>query len=271
MIFEFGKYAGTLLTPPGIIVVIGLLGLLLQIRWRWLGYAVTGAAIFALLALSSPLAGQRLLAGLEQQNAAIAPSVTAKELRQRAQAIVVLAGGRSESPPEYVGDTVNNLSLQRLRYGATLHRISKLPILVSGGAPFGEATSEAELITQVLKDEFGIGVRWVETKSRNTFENAEYSAKILSGAGIRQVLLVTHAFHMPRSRWAFEQFGVEVIPAPTAFTTLGRFERGPFGYLPAAYGLRRSNQALSERIGLLWYQWRYKPATPSKDEPTSTK
>jgi len=264
MILEFGKYMGALVTPPGIIIVVALFGLLVQIRWRWIGYAITAAAILTLLPLSSPVASHHLIASLERQNPALSPKLTGKELQNRAQAIVVLGGGRYDAPPEYPGDTVSNMTLERLRYGAVLQRASKLPLLVTGGSVFGEPVSEAELMARTLKDDFGIEARWVETKSRNTFENAEYTSTILNGAGVRRILLVTHAYHMPRSRWVFEQYGFEVVPAPTSFNTLGKFERGPFGYLPTAYGLRQSNRAISERIGLLWYKWRYKPTAANK-------
>ena len=264
MILEFGKYMGALVTPPGIIIVVALFGLLLQIRWRWIGYAITAVAIFALLPLSSPIAGHHLISSLEKQNPALSPKLTGKELHDRAEAIVVLGGGRYDAPPESLGDIVSNMTLERLRYGAVLQRASKLPLLVTGGSVFGEPAAEAELMAKTLKDDFGVEARWVEKKSRNTFENAEYTSAILNNAGIRRILLVTHAYHMPRSRWVFEQYGFEVVPAPTGFNTLGKFERGPFGYLPTAYGLRQSNRALSERIGLYWYKWRYKPSTSSK-------
>jgi uncharacterized SAM-binding protein YcdF (DUF218 family) len=271
MIFELGKYAGVLLTPPGVIVLIALLGLLLQIRWRWIGFTVTAASIFALLLLSSPLVGQRLLAGLERKHPALPPGLSGTALRERAQAIVVLGAGRYTRPPEYESDTVSGMALERLRYAATLHRASGLPLLVSGGSPFAEPVAEAELMATVLKTDLGISTRWVESKSRNTFENARFAADMLQAEGIRRVLIVTHAAHMPRSRWAFEQVGLVVVPAPTGFTTISSFERGVFGYLPAAYGLRRSSTALHERIGLFWYQWRYKPTTAGPEAAISVK
>ena len=50
---------------------------------------------------------------------------------------------------------------------------------------------------QSLEEEFGVPVRWIEPESRNTHENAVRSAEILRAEGIREVVLVAHAFDMP--------------------------------------------------------------------------
>ena len=64
-------------------------------------------------------------------------------------------------------------------------------------------------------------MKWVESRSLDTRENAARSAEILLPAGARRIVLVTHAAHMRRSVEAFERAGFTVIPAPTAFL-LGR-------------------------------------------------
>ncbi len=66
------------------------------------------------------------------------------------------------------GDSVSRRALERLRYGAYLHRLTGLPILVSGGAPYGEPVSEAELMQAALVSDFRVEVKWVEDKSANT-------------------------------------------------------------------------------------------------------
>jgi uncharacterized SAM-binding protein YcdF (DUF218 family) len=68
-----------------------------------------------------------------------------------------------------------------------------------------------------LEEDFGVPVRWTESASRDTRENAVNSARILRDAGVRKVLLVSHAIHLPRAQAEFEAAGMEVIPAPTAF------------------------------------------------------
>jgi len=62
---------------------------------------------------------------------------------------------------------------------------------------------------ETIEAEFGVPIRWVESESRNTFENARYSAQILQGAGIQRAFLVSHAWHMPalqKSAYAFHEY-----------------------------------------------------------------
>ena len=72
-----------------------------------------------------------------------------------------------------------------------------------------------------LEEDFRQPVKWVESRSLDTRENAARSAEILLPAGARRIVLVTHAAHMRRAVEAFEHAGFTVIPAPTAFL-LGR-------------------------------------------------
>jgi uncharacterized SAM-binding protein YcdF (DUF218 family) len=110
---------------------------------------------------------------------------------------------------------------------------------------------EAAIMKEVLIEEFHVPVQWVEEKSHNTLENARFSFDILKGAGITRVYIVTHALHMPRSIRAFEMAGFQVVPAPTGFTT--RCRTSVLDYLPNAYALVGSAEALREWIGRLWY------------------
>ena len=260
------KVLGLLLTPPGVIILIAFVGMLIHIKWYWLGNIITWLSIIALLVLSLPLTGHNLMATVESQAKPL-PSHRAKELCRQACAIVVLGGGRNEDAPEYGADTVGAATLERVRYAAYLHRLTGYPILASGGAPFGEKTSDAALMQAALERDFQVRVKWVETTSPTTYENAAHSAAILGPAGIPNIYLVTHAAHMPRAQWAFENAGFNVIPAPTAFTALGKSERTVLGYLPSAGGLGLSSNALHERLGLLWYKLRYGREQPAAAKP----
>ncbi len=249
------KIVGHLLTPPGLVLSVAILGYLLRIRWPRFGSLVIGLGLASLYVLSVPFTGRQLLAGLETPYAPL-PPLTPETAAKQADAIVILGGGRYPDAPEYGGDTVNQYTLERLRYGAYLARETKLPVLVSGGALFGEKTPEAELMAAALGHDFGIKPRWLEGKSATTYENARYSAQILHAAGIRRVFLVTHAWHMRRAVWSFTMFGVNVVPAPLGFATLSAAERGPLDLLPSAHGLTLSALAFHERIGLMWYRSR---------------
>ncbi len=178
--------------------------------------------------------------------------VSAADL-QKAQAIVVLGGGRYRDPPEYELDTVSEPSLVRLRYAARLQRKTGLPILVSGGLPDGGSVSEADAMKRALEEDLGARVQWVEGQSNNTNQSARDAARLLGAAGIQRILLVTHAWHMPRSVISFSREGLDVIAAPTAFN---REPHDPLDYLPTSY--KKSRNALHEWIGFVWYRLRGK-------------
>jgi len=265
------KIGGLLLTPPGVIVLVVLVGLLLQLRWRALGSLVALVGITVLFALSLPFTGRALIAPLEAAASALpAATLTPEDAKKQADAIVVLGGGRYARASEY-GDTdaVNEATLHRLRYAAWLHRRTGLPILVTGGAPFGEETAEALLMQATLEEDFQVRPKWAEARSRNTHENAVLSKEILAAAGVRRVYLVTHAWHMPRAQWAFINAGFDVVPAPMGFSTLGKGEREGLGYLPSMHGLALSTLALRERLGLAWYKYKYATAAtvPAMNAP----
>jgi uncharacterized SAM-binding protein YcdF (DUF218 family) len=249
------RVASHLLTPPGIVLIAALLGYLVRLRWRWLGGFFVGASIAALFVFSVPLATKRMLAPLEDQYPPL-PTLTHDAAVKLADAIVVLGGGRYADAPEYGGDTVNDYTLERLRYAARLAKQTGLPVLVSGGRPYSDDAPEAELMRDVLEKDFGVKARWLETRSTNTLENARYSADLLHDAGVRRVLLVTHAWHMPRAMWAFSTTGINATAAPMGFTTFTGVERNFLGYLPSADGLELGSLAFHERIGLLWYRSR---------------
>jgi uncharacterized SAM-binding protein YcdF (DUF218 family) len=80
--------------------------------------------------------------------------------------------------------------------------------------------------------------------------------KRLAAKGVNRIVLVTSAWHMPRSVWCFESHGFEVIPAPVDYLT----EQEAYdlrSYLPRWTTLSDSGQALHEYLGLLWYRLRY--------------
>jgi uncharacterized SAM-binding protein YcdF (DUF218 family) len=168
-------------------------------------------------------------------------------------AIVVLSADarRSDIPGE--PDTVGRLTLERLAEAARQQRRLGLPILVSGGGPRG--TSLAVLMSRVLQEDFRVPVQWREERSRNTFENALYSAEILRGAGIRTALVIAHPWDMARALWSFRAVGYPVVPSP--IPEGGSPSPSVAAFLPQVPALLQSHYALHELIGLAWYRMRY--------------
>ena len=242
--------AAALLIPPGLLLVLLLLGLWLSRRSLRGGNSLVVAAATALYMLSTPLAGNLLLRWWEAAPAA------ASELGPGggAQAIVVLGGGIYGKAPEYGGDTVHAMTLVRLRYASLLQRQSQLPLLVSGGNPAAEGSDEAQTMRRTLEQDFGVPVRWSENRSLNTLGNARLSREILARENITRILLVTHSWHIPRARLAFEHAGFSVIAAPTIHSTRRRLRVTDL--LPDAGALLGSSLVFHEMIGMVWYRVR---------------
>lgn len=247
VLFWLKKLAAAALLPPlGPLLLIGL-GLLLAHRHRRSGLALAWLGLAAALLLATPASVGWLLRGLET-----APVISAAALAQ-AQAIVVPGAGKRRHAPEYGGETINRLALERLRYGARLARRSGLPVLVSGGAPAGGAP-EAELMRDALQQDFGVTARWVERASRDTRENARFSALQLHAAGVDTIVLVTHAAHMPRAQAEFEAAGLRVIPAPTGWFGGADATDGVLAALPGATTAFAGWVAAHEWLGRLAYR-----------------
>jgi uncharacterized SAM-binding protein YcdF (DUF218 family) len=246
MSWFFTNLISTLLLPPLNLLLVAALGLWLWHKRPYMARVLLTTSFALLWLLSTPYFAEALLHGLEGE-----PSVidTSKPL---ADAIVVLGGGTYFHAPEYGGDTVGKETLERLRFAAKLHRETGKPILVTGGTPLGNNTSEAEQMKLVLEQDFNVPVRWTESGSNNTLENARLSRQMLKQAGIARIYLVTHAWHMPRSVQAFQAEGLQVIPAPTAYTT--RCQTDLLAFVPNAYALRDSRIFMHELIGMFWYR-----------------
>lgn len=244
VLFWLKKLVSTLVLPPLAPLLAIALGLLLAARGRRAGLALAAAGLAAALLLCWPGTVGWMLAGLETD-----PPLTAEAARG-AQAIVILGGGKRRFAPEYGGETVNRLALERLRYGARLARQYRLPVLVTGGAPTGERP-EASLMKTSLETDFGVPARWVESASLDTKQNAEFSAPLLKADGVERILLVTHAAHMRRARAEFEAQGIEVVAAPTAW--LGSLDATDqvIPALPSAASAYAGWYAAHEWLGLL--------------------
>ena len=256
----FNTALSSVLLPPLLFVLPALLGVLLAARGhRRIGHTLAACSLTLLTLCSMPAVGERMLRLLEPR--ALSPSLTAESptgaaeavspTRETPQAIVVLGGGLAREAPEYGGDAIGSSTLERLRYGARLHRHTGLPILVSGGRPLGTPRSEADTMVAALAADFRLSARWAEDQSLNTAENAQRSRELLAAAGITDIYLVTHAWHMPRARRAFERAGFTVTAAPTGYTSL---TPGARAWIPSAEALRKTHIALREWLGAFWYR-----------------
>lgn len=182
-------------------------------------------------------------------------------------AIVLLGGGTSpQAPPRPMVEL--DSAGDRVLYAAQLYRQGKAPwIISSGGSPDWStnrrppAEDMAELLVWMGVPQPAI---LLQPRSRNTHEDAVYSAEILRQRGLKRILLVTSAWHMPRSLALFQAQGLDVTPAPTDFTITQQDENAAPGdwrawalsLFPSIENLSLTTKMLREYIGLWVYHWR---------------
>lgn len=239
----------TLLLPQSSLPILAILGNGLWMRGRTSGLTILKLTGLTWYLLSTPFVTKILAKSMETY-----PAIQTADLNQfKAQAIVVIGGGIRQFAPEYAQTiTVNYHSLERLRYAATLARLTHLPLLVSGGKVFDQTLpSEASAMRKALTDDFQVTPQWLEDQSRNTAENARFSYALLAKQQIYKIILVTHALHMPRAAQAFRDSGFEVLPAPTAFLA-DRSAENIFSFLPSVKAFMESTAVIHECMGGIW-------------------
>jgi uncharacterized SAM-binding protein YcdF (DUF218 family) len=242
--FLLKKVISALILPPTSLIVLVFIGLWLSRKHPKTGRTIATLSLTTLLILSLPVTGNALLQSLQT-----VPPISEVELKQ-VQAIVVLGGGTNSQAPEFGNeDTVNRWTLQRLRYGAYLQQLTAHPILVTGGAPYG-GRPEAAAMAETLQRDFHATDIWTEDQSKDTAENAAYSAAILKEHDIQRIALISQAWHLPRATKLFEQQGITVYSAPTGFT---KEDNEPIiRWLPKASALDKSSIAIKEYLGQIF-------------------
>jgi uncharacterized SAM-binding protein YcdF (DUF218 family) len=173
-------------------------------------------------------------------------------------AIVVLTSSSIAARGLIPFPSVDEHMFRRLDEAWRLYRIQPKPIIVSGGHvnPFTPAQDENKIAREFL-------IRWGvpkndvigEESSRDTFENALETQKLLKKHGWKRYLLVTSAMHMPRSMLVFAERVPEPIPAPGDFS-LGKSELSPFDFFPNESVAPKMFETLHEYVGLVNYYWR---------------
>lgn len=242
-LFSFG-----FLSLPTVFISLALLGALLALAWPRLGIAVAIVSSLCLYATATPALSSFLMRQAEV-------GLPANPDLSRAQAIVVLGGGVRPGDGAAIPDRLNAWSLKRIYLGASAYRRLHLPVAVSGGMDAGAHQSEAGLMKAALERDFAVPVAWSEDRSRTTWENAVFTARLLRPAGIGTVVLVTEAWHLPRALWAFQRAGLTALSWPAPRTAL---ELGTAGdLLPNIGALQNSFYGLHELIGKIYYRLRY--------------
>ncbi len=244
-----------LILPPVPFLVLVLVGARLILPRRGWGWSLIAVSVLGLWFSACNITADALERAVLHVPASLSRErITAlRAARPTDAAIVVLGGGVEPYAPEYGVSNLRFASLERLRYGLWLARQTGLPVAFSGGIGWSldQATPEAEIAARIAAEDFRLPLRWTETLSRDTRENAARTVAMLQKAGIHHLVLVTHGWHMPRAlllfRHAAEGRDIDIEAAPMGLAR--RDGRPVFDWLPTVRGFMRVHDALHEIIG----------------------
>lgn len=261
MFVFFSKFLPLFIYPLGLIFLLLILALVCRRRPR-LQAALLGIALMILYTASNRWVSYTLARSLEWKYLPLNPVPTAG-------AIVVLGGGtESEQFPRPAVEV--NSAGDRVLYAAQLYKEGKAPVILLSGGNItwlgGRTMTPAEEMAEIL-DLVGIpgAAIWQQPRSQNTYEDALYSSQLLNEKGVRRVLLVTSAMHMPRSVALFEHQGIEVIPAPTDYTVTRQGMENLasidpqailINLVPNTSSLSLTTNVIKEYIGMIIYRLR---------------
>ncbi len=237
--YDFHVLLRELVLPPSSTLLLAVAGLLFWPRRPRLGVALCAIGIVSLWLLATPVVADVLVRAGEVYPPLDPSHLTAAQAR--AQAIVILGGGVRPNAPEAGGDAPGVHTALRLVEGAKIARATHLPVLVSGN------DREAFAMRRFLEEDLLVPVRWVESASINTHENAVFSARLLRQQGIERIILVTSSAHLKRAAAEFRAAGLAVEAAPAEMWTTA--ERGALALVPSVSALERSHTALYEWAG----------------------
>jgi uncharacterized SAM-binding protein YcdF (DUF218 family) len=249
--FSLSKIIWGIIQPSTFIAILLFAGVVLSIRGKRAGVALSSlAAALYILAGFLPLA-DFMLATLEYRS-----KPGSGEDIAGAAGIIVLGG--AVSGESRFGDrrVLLNDAADRMVAAVQLARqYPALPVILSGGSgalfALRRHKSEAELARGFFEG-FGIAPPRLklEDRSRNTLENAIYTAELVRPTPVQRWVLVTSAFHMPRAKALFEAQGFRIVPAPGDFRTAGPEDYWEF-YAKPSDGLHRLDLAAKEWVGLV--------------------
>lgn len=240
------------LTQPGLWVGV-LLSVGIVLLWtrrqrigRWI---LTATMLFVALVTFVPV-GLMMIGVLEDRF----PVVTA--FTGPVDGIIVLGGTVNQLTTRYRGQPALTGGAERLtEFVALAKRYPDAKLVFTGGSGlvFHQDVKEAET-ARLFFAQMGLDTRRIifEDQSRNTYENALYTYRLVSPKPAERWVLITSASHMPRSVGCFRKAGWNPIPFPVDFSTYGPDQRGiGFNFV---HGLAWFGNGLRAWLALLAYR-----------------
>lgn len=214
------------LLQPGLWLTLLLVGgtALLWTRWRRAGrWIVTAATVFIAAVAVLPL-GLYMIGPLEDRFPVV------RELAGPVHGIVVLGGAVQQHVTRYRGQPALTGGAERMtEFVALARRFPQARLVFSGGSGllFDPAAKESET-ARLFFAQMGIAPARIlfEADSRNTYENAVYTFRLVRPKPGERWVLVTSAMHMPRAVGVFRKAGWTPVPYPVDFQTYGPDQAG---------------------------------------------
>ena len=246
------KLLPQIIYPFNVVLWLLIIALALFIsRYRRAAVVSLSLAILVLTLFSSPLS----LALYRQHESTYLPVPIAQSPTAGA---IVLLGGDVGLPlaPRISSEIGGNRTLHAFR----LYTAKKsILIVISGGNVFPQPGVEPEsFYTAELLKEWGVpsDAILIEGSSRNTYENAIETKKLLKARQIDKILLVTSALHMPRAIATFRTVGINTIPSPSNYSIVSYSRPTILEWVPSLENLGRIQAVIREKLGILVYRYR---------------
>ena len=249
MFFTLQKLIWYAVLPPGCLILLMTIGLVVSMRRRKLGTTLIAAGIALLYLLSLGPVADRLLGPLESYAKPL------DRLPAKVDAVVVPGGGSVDLAWLGAEGIPNAETYTRLVKGVELARALHVPLVLAGGngEPFATRLNDADVMA-IAVSAMGMPKQQeiVENASRNTLENSLAVRRIVPG---NRIVLATSAYYMRRAVAMFTKRGFTVIPAPT-FQHVQNRKRGIYLFIPASGALECSTRAIAERLDAAWWKLR---------------
>ena len=271
--FYLSKIVWAFFQPSSFITILLCIGLLLTFRNKRFGKSVLGLGIALYLFCGFSPLGNWLLIPLENR-----ARIGASEPVEGAAGIIVLGGAvasvQDSGEPQVLLNESADRMVEALRV-AQQH--PEMPVIFSGGngelIQSSRDMTEAEVARRFFEGFSIVPPRLqLESRSRNTLENAKLTAELMQPRSDQRWVLVTSAFHMPRARALFEAKGFRIIPRPGDFRIYSPGDRWRIFSSPSE-GLVRVDLAAKEWVGLFvawlrgdiaWPDWQDERAPASR-------
>jgi len=248
--FFLKKAITAFILPPGCFILAILVVSLLMLYHRRRRLAMLNAGIAILLwALSVTPVSNRLIRGLESDFSI--PGNPSGDV------IIMLGGGVNEKVPDFTGSSApSSTTMGRIVGAVRLYNRLRIPVIVSGGRVYADADVAVATVSRRFLIELGVPDHdiIVEDQSRDTAENARFTAAICRQRGFSRPILLTVAYHLPRSLLAFDAAHLTVTPIPAYFIGSTEITWSWHLLLPKAGALHTAATAFHEYLGIVYYR-----------------